>query len=266
VTGSAAPDGWLDAFAKAERLHIRNLLDGAVRSGHHVAVVEFGLARGDAFASAAPALPGPLFNTGNGIETSELLDAAMDHWQTHRTTGWIQSVAPPWRGAEPTDHMAIAFARPRQVPMQKPAGNVALRMAEPSEAGTWADVILAASPMPASVGPAWRDAIAAIEHGDEVHQLVLALQDDVPVGGARMTIAAGGALLGGAAVLETHRSLGIQRALISYRARLAIDGGAAWLAATSVPDGISERNLGLMGFQRAALRGRYPVPPTLPRA
>ena len=81
-----------------------------------------------------------------------------------------------------------------------------------------------------------------------------------------MTLAAGGALLGGTAVLESHRGLGIQRALISYRARLAAEAGATWLAATSVPDGISERNLGLMGFRRAALRGRYPVPPRQARA
>jgi len=266
VTGSVTPAGWLGAFASAERLHIRNLLDGAVRSGHDVTVAEFGPVRGDAFAAAAPTLPGPLFNTGNGIETSELLDAAMAHWRAHRTTGWIQSLPRPWPGAVPTDHMAVAFARPARVPVHKPADDVTLRLADASEAGTWADVILAASPMPPSVGPAWRDAIAAIEHGHEVHRLVLALVGEVPVGGARMTIAAGGALLGGAAVLETHRGLGIQRALISYRARFAVDAGATWLAATSVPDGVSERNLGLMGFQRAALRGRYRVPPTIPRA
>ena len=105
--------------------------------------------------------------------------------------------------------------------------------------------------MPPEVGPAWRDAVAAIGPGDEVHQLVLALADGVPVGGARMTLASGGALLGGAAVLGSHRGLGIQRALIRYRARLAIEAGATWLAATSRtrrhlgaqpgPDGLSAR-------------------------
>ena len=156
----------------------------------------------------------------------------------------------------PTDHLAVALAWPSDVPERTTAADIVVRLAESGEVGLWADVVLAASPMPPGVGAAWRDAIAAIGLAHEAHQLVLALANDVPVGGARMTLASGGALLGGTAVLGTHRGLGIQRALISFRACLAIEAGASWLAATSVPDGISERNLGAMGFRRAALRGR----------
>lgn len=208
MTTATCPADWLDAFDQAERLHIRNLLDGAVRSGHDVAVVDLGGGRGVAFAAAAPTLPGPVFNTGNGIVTSELLGAARAHWEAHGTTGWIQALSPPWPGASPTDHMAIGFARPVDVPERVSPDGITIR---------------------------------------------------TPVGGARLTLTSGGALLGAAAVTPGHRALGIQRALISYRARLVTDSGATWLGATAVPDGTSERNLAAMGFQRAALRGRYPV-------
>ena len=125
---------------EAERLHIRNLLDGAVRSGHDVAVVDLGSVPGEAFAAAAPALPGPIFNTGNGIVNGDQLDAARAHWEAHGTTGWIQSLTPPWPGAVPTDHLAISFARPGDVPEHTAADDIVLRLAESGEARRWADV------------------------------------------------------------------------------------------------------------------------------
>ena len=245
----------------AEAQHIRNLLDAAERSGAEVRVLDLGERPAEAFAAAAPTLPGPLFNTGNGLVRAEWMAAARAFWAAHGTTGWVQSVQPPWSGATPNDHLAVLIADPAAVaPVATPAG-VVLRVAAASERGTWADLVLVASPMPPRVGPAWRDAVAAIEIAAERFVLVIAEVDGVPVAGARLTIAAQGALLGAAAVLPAHRGRGIQRALIGFRAALAIEAGAAWLGATAAADGTSERNLLAMGFRREALRGRYAVAP-----
>ena len=187
--------------------------------------------------------------------------AARAFWAGNGVTGWVQSMEPPWTGAIPNDHLAILISDPAAVPPFDAPSGVVPRIAAASERGTWADVVLAASPMPPRIGPAWRDAIAAIEAGDERFALVIAEVDGVPVAGARITYAAQGALLGAAAVLPAHRGRGIQRALIRFRADLAVEAGADWLGATAVPDGTSEHNLLAMGFRREALRGRYAVLP-----
>ena len=223
-------------------------------------VLDLGERPAEAFAAAAPALPGPLFNTGNGLTREDWMAAARAFWAGDATTGWVQSVKPPWSGATPHDHLAILIADPAAVPpLTAPAG-VELRVVAPREHGRWADLVLTASPMPPRVGPAWRDAIAAIRPGEERFVLVVAEVDGASVAGARLTHAAHGALLGAAAVLPAYRGRGIQRALIRFRAELAIQAGADWLGAAAVPDAASERNLLAMGFSREALRGRYAVP------
>ena len=245
----------------AEAQHIRNLLEAAERSGAEVRVLDLAQRPAEAFAAAAPTLPGPLFNTGNGLVREVWMAAARAFWAANGTTGWVQSVEPPWTGATPNDQLAVLIADPAAVPRFVAPAGVALRVAAASERGAWADLVLVASPMPPRVGPVWRDAVAAIEAVEERFALVIAEVDGEAVAGARLTLAAQGALLGAAAVLPAHRGRGIQRALIGFRAALAIDAGAAWLGATAVPDGTSEHNLLAMGFRREALRGRYAVPP-----
>ncbi len=82
----------------AERSSTLALWESAARAGAAVALVD----DGEIAICAAPQLPGPIFNLALGFASlPNLLDVARDHFERHRTTGWVWSDAdaPPWPGA-----------------------------------------------------------------------------------------------------------------------------------------------------------------------
>jgi GNAT superfamily N-acetyltransferase len=89
----------------------------------------------------------------------------------------------------------------------------------------------------------------------------VAEQDGVPVGTALLfTHKRVGVLLGGA-VVPAARGRGVQRALISARARAAIDQGCDLLTSQADVDSVSERNLRTLGFERIWQYEVYPFDP-----
>jgi N-acetylglutamate synthase-like GNAT family acetyltransferase len=64
-------------------------------------------------------------------------------------------------------------------------------------------------------------------------------------------------LLRAGVVRPQERGRGLQRALIAARAALARELGCDMLTAFAAPDGLSERNLLQVGFERLAIRDVY---------
>lgn len=86
------------------------------------------------------------------------------------------------------------------------------------------------------------------EHRLPAVRSFLALERDVPIAAAAMTIHGDVAVLGGTSTLRPHRGKGAQPRLLQHRLRTAIDAGCRLAVATVVPDSVSAANLRRAGF------------------
>jgi GNAT superfamily N-acetyltransferase len=96
-------------------------------------------------------------------------------------------------------------------------------------------------------------------------QHYLALDGDTPVANAALHVSGGGAWLGAASTLESHRGRGAQGALLSARITDAIAAGAKALVVETGPnwpelDPVSYRNVERAGFQVAYERPSWIFP------
>ena len=90
---------------------------------------------------------------------------------------------------------------------------------------------------------------AAVVDGDRL-VLVRDARDGRPVGCASLTVSDGIATLGGMSTMPNERGRGVQSALIVHRLRAARALGCEIVTSTTVPGGVSERNLRRHGFER----------------
>jgi len=219
---------------------------------------------GELAVAAAPELPGPVFNLALGFaHLPNLIEWAVDHFRGHRSTGWIWTATPPWPGAVPDSTAVYAglemsnLAEPTDGP--GPDG-LAIRELAHDETGAWAQVIVEAAGFSPRIADAWRALephLALAAHG---HRFAAELGGRVVGAGALHTYHGVGWLRAGT-VLPEFRGQGIQRALISARIDRARRLGCTLIGASADERSPSVRNLERLGFNIAAVRGRYRVKP-----
>jgi hypothetical protein len=94
-----------------------------------------------------------------------------------------------------------------------------------------------------------RTRIAMLRAHPRMAAAVRATRSGEPAGSGIVIVSSGAASLWSGSVVPGHRGLGIQRALIALRVRIAIARGARVCFSLAEPGGRSARNLAAMGFR-----------------
>ncbi|HEX7171355.1 MAG TPA: GNAT family N-acetyltransferase [Candidatus Limnocylindria bacterium] len=260
VDDAAARHQVATRLEEAERTSTLSLWMSAIAGGARCAVVD----DGDVAISAAPDLPGPLFNLALGFASlPNLVGLAAEHFAAHGVTGWVWAEAAPGPNAI-VDSTAVYGAR-RLGPdepdehMAPSTDGLVVRKLEREEIGPWARVIVEAAELPGPVADAWIALEPHLALRPHDHRFVAEL-DGVPVGtGALHTHHRVGWLRAGT-VLPAFRGRGIQRALIGARIAHARRLGCDLVGASANQGGSSARNMGRAGMSTVAVLRRYRVP------
>jgi len=208
---------------------------------------------GELAMAASPELPGPAFNSANGLaRLPNLLSMATDFYDAQGTTGhlWMTDER-PWPGAITTLALEVFGAEPSAVPDAPPPSGVVIRRIAADEAERYVSVP-SGQPTPGGLAEGapnpWPRVYALLAR-HRARQLFIAELDGVPVANASLHMTAKTGWLRGALVAPELRGRGIQRALIAARVRAALDAGCDLVGATAEPTEVSARNLELMGLQ-----------------
>lgn len=215
---------------------------------------------GDAYACAAPAIPGLIFNRAFGLRmVPNLRPVILEHFRANGVEGWLIDVEPPAPGIEASEQVAVLAIEPDRVPSAPDVPGLTIRRIGPDEAVAWQSLLCDAFGMVGREREAWLAAAAHIEALPGMQCLVAEI-DGRPAGAAGLyTRARVGGLIP-AAVLPEFRGRGIHRALIADRARRAESMHCELITSQASADGVSERNMATMGLVRVHLRGTYPAP------
>lgn len=212
---------------------------------------------GDAYACAAPAIPGRVFNTAYGLRMlPNLRPEIVDHFRDNGVHGSLVDGEPPAPGIEPAERVVIMAIEPDRVPLPPEVPGLSIRRIGPDEARTWESVLCDAFGIDGPEREAWLAAAPAIAAMPGM-QCLLAEMDDQPAAAAGVYTRARISGLIPAAVLPAFRGRGIQRALIADRARRSEVLHADLVMSTAEAGSISERNLAAMGLVRIHERSVY---------
>ncbi len=214
---------------------------------------------GDAYACAAPAIPGLIFNRAFGLRmVPNLRPRILEHFRANGVAGWLVDVAPPEPGAAPDQEVAVLAIEPSRVPAAPTVPGLTIRRVGAGEATTWESVLVDAFDIEGPERDAWLAAAPSIAAIPGM-QCLLAEMDGRPVAAAGLyTRARIGGLIP-AAVLPAFRGRGIHAALIADRARRAEAMSCELVTSQAEAGGPSERNIERMGLVRLHVRGNYPV-------
>jgi len=224
-----------DRIDRAEQASSLAVWRAAVAAGYEVDILD----EPEFAAAAAPALPGPIFNTAYGVANfTERLDRAVALFRDHESVGWVWASEAPWPMAV-VDSTAVYAAAPveRLVPRSLPDTDVTIREVGRHETGDWARVVVEAAELRGDVAQAWRDLEPALARGPSFHRFIAEL-DGRPVG---------------TGAIHIDRDVGW------LRAGTAGELGCDLVGASADSSSISARNLERLGFEIAATRQRVRI-------
>lgn len=246
---------------RLDALHQRSNLAfwwAARAAGWEVTIV----ADGDLAMAAAAAMPGPAFNQANGREDlTELIPQVQDFFRREGTPGWIPTSKPPWSGARPVHSLSLLLAAPEAVPASAPPRGVIIRTAGPDDAGLIQAILEESAAGDRSAQHAGIVAAVPAFMATPGVVALVAEEEGRGIATANLHVHDGAGLLRGATVIPGARGRGLQRALISARARLAAQQGCDIVVSSAAPDSVSERNLWEMGLARVGIRTLYRFDP-----
>ena len=237
----------------------------AAASGFAVEFVE----DGEIALSASSDLPGPAFNSAQGlVRLPNMLPMATDFFDRHDTTGYIWFDGPPWPGAVPFMEGGVVGAYVtddavvRALANAAPPGGVTIRRIEPTEVDAF-NAVRSGERVAGGVTNGTNPWPLVYEQLAKTHarQLFVAEIDGVAVGNASLHVSAGAGWLRGALVAPEARGRGIQQALIAARIRAAIEAGCDLVGAQAEPGEVSARNLQRMGMRRLGSQNNYAYVP-----
>jgi len=190
-----------------------------------------------------------------------LTDRMLAFYQKAGRPGWIVADRSPWPGAVAESPSTVFAADPASVATADPAEtDITFREIEPGQADTWSRVLVEASSIDGPERRAWIEATRR-QVGTGGHHYLIAERQGKPVGVAGLFTRRRVGLLAMTAVLSEARGLGIQRALIAERARLAIERRCTVVTASALVGSRSARNLEAMGFQPVDEQALYRFDP-----
>ncbi|MEP7159028.1 MAG: GNAT family N-acetyltransferase [Chloroflexota bacterium] len=220
---------------------------------------------GELAMAATPDLPGPAFNHASGLaQLPNLLSRVTDFYDQHGTTGhlWMTD-GEPWPGAKRGLELNIFGGDPAGVREVPPPPGITIRRIGPDDAALFTSVSsgeIAPGGVSAGAFNPWPKVYEFLAKR-RARQLFIAELDGRPVGNASLHVVGNTGWLRGVLVAPEVRGRGIQRALISARARAAVEAGCDLIGSTAEPAGISARNLEQMGLRSVGARVAYEYVP-----
>lgn len=236
----AAP---LALFGAIHRAAVRAEWAAAQATGLDIRVVD----DGEILLGAAPGFPSTTFNRALGFaEAPDRVGEAIAFFARHDVQGEIvlDPADAPF-GVVPRLRLEAYLADPAALPAA-PVPGLAIRVIDGGEAATWMDVVVEGYGPAPEVAATWRS-IASGAAGDGQLRLLGEL-DGRLVAASSIFISGERGWLSWATVLPAARGLGIQRAMIAARARVAADADSTVIAAWALASAHSSRNLALAGM------------------
>jgi GNAT superfamily N-acetyltransferase len=144
----------------------------------------------------------------------------------------------------------LMLARPLETELPEGPPDIEVRSIQPEERRRWARIVMASFHDANDADPDAADAMAGDTATTEGTMCVLALVRGEAAGGASVGVAPNrAAILSGAGVLPRFRGLGVQRALIAARLRIARAAGCDVAGSSTRPATVSQKNLERLGFR-----------------
>jgi hypothetical protein len=237
----------------------------AAASGFAIDILE----DGEIALASSTALPGPAFNSAQGlVRLPNMLSLATDFFDAHNTTGYLWFDGPPWPGAVPfmegdvigayvTDEAVVTALADFVMPQ-----GVTIRRIEPGEVDAY-NAVRSGDRVAGGVTDGTNPWPLVYAHLAKTNsrQLFVAEIDGIAVGNASLHVSAGAGWLRGALVAPAARGRGIQTALIATRIRAGIEAGCDIVGAQAEPGEISARNLMRLGMRRLGGQNNYEYVP-----
>jgi MOSC domain-containing protein YiiM/ribosomal protein S18 acetylase RimI-like enzyme len=188
------------------------------------------IADGELVMAAAPANPGARYNQALGLaRLPNLIGDAQRFFDENRTVGWVVAENEPWPGAVADPPLDMFGAAPGEIAEVAAPDGIEMRV-DPAHDGHH------------------EVRLVAVHDGQEVSRAWLYVYNRT-------------GWMRGAYVEPAWRGRGLQRALISARARLAEERGCDVVGATAEPGTVSASNMHASGFRRLSSRGQYRYAP-----
>jgi GNAT superfamily N-acetyltransferase len=233
----------LALFGAIHRAAVRAEWAAAQATGLDIRVV----ADGEILLGAAPDFASTMFNRALGFaEAADRVGEAVAFFAEQGVQGEIvldPADIPP--GVTPRLRLEAYLADPAAIPAAPVPGS-AIRVIEAGEAATWMDVVVEGYAPAPEVAAIWRS-ISDRATGDGQCRLLGEL-DGRLVAASSIFITGDRGWLSWATVLPAARGLGMQRAMIAARARVAADAGCTAIAAWALASAHSSRNLARAGM------------------
>lgn len=230
-------------FGAIHRAAVRAEWAGAQATGLDIRVVD----DGEILLGAAPGFPSTMFNRALGFaEAPDRVGEAVVFFADQGVQGEIvlDPADVPF-GVAPRLRLEAYLADPAAIPAE-PVPGLAIRVIHAGEVATWMDVVVEGYAPAPEVAAIWRS-IAARAAGDGQRRLLGEI-DGRLVAASSIFISGDRGWLSWATVLPAARGLGIQRAMIAARARVAADAGCTAIAAWALASAHSSRNLARAGM------------------
>lgn len=255
----------LDLLEDVERHAWLTLWRALAATGTPISVLD----DGELAVATCPAVPGDLFNRALGLrQLPNLLDRMLARYLRAGTSGWLVAPDAPWPGAvadgsSPIYAASVAdvLARTSEARASAP-DRLSIRPVGPPEADRWAAVFVEAFGLDGAPAFAWRT-LAPHLAAATGERLLLAEVEGEPAAVAALFARRKVSVVTAGGVRPAFRGIGIQRALIAERARIAAEAGCETVMATADPGSPSSANLERMGFERVWDRTLWRFDPTL---
>jgi len=223
----------------------------AQAAGYAVDVVDDGEL---AIATSAD-LPEQPFSLAFGLRSlPQFLPVVLETFATAGSAGWFAFPGPPWRGAEPAEHVVTFSAAIDAVDTGFELDGLEVREAGPSDPDAWTVGPRGRSSDGAALAAAWPAILRGLASRRAMHRFN-AVEGGEVVASAMLFTHRRIGLLTSASVVPDRRGRGIQRALIAARARRAAELGCDLLVVETARDNAASiRNAERAGFRELAWR------------
>jgi MOSC domain-containing protein YiiM/GNAT superfamily N-acetyltransferase len=260
------------ADSRAEELFLLKRLDrvsakadiaswrAAKEAGFQIDIVE----DGDISMASSVQIEGPAFNHAMGMtQYPNLIDMVTAFYDERHAPGWIWAEDPPWLNAEPEITVSTFAADPADIPDFDGPRGLTIRVIGPDDAAKFVSVYgdqMAASGVDEGGVNPWPQVYQRLAKWPH-RWLFMAELDGKAVGSSSLHMHGTTGWLRGGVVAPEARGQGIQRALISARARAAIAKGCDLVGSWAEQEGPSATNLQRMGLNPIGTRRQYAYRP-----